>query len=313
MPRKLRIEYENALYHVINRGNDRDGVFETAGAPEVVLKALEEASATYGWIVHAYVIMKSHYHLAIETPKPNLVDGMHWLQSTIAGNVKRLGKSRGPVFQGRYKAILLEDVTVLTRVVNYIHLNPVRARVVKAEKVGNFEWSSLKRFVNGPRFKNLGAKTWLRTLGFSDTKAGWKSYLERLIELAGDKAQQEQQGFAKLSKGWAIGTPGWRKALADVHARRALAHGVEAARERALKERRWFRALKQLMSSAKKKNADAIATPKGAKWKVSIAKKLRQLEGASISWIAVNLKMGAPGAVRSYLRRSGTGKGAGPR
>ena len=69
MPRKLRIEYENALYHVLNRGNYRRDVFETEGAAQAFLKALAEGSAIYGWRVHAFVVMRNHYHLAIETPK----------------------------------------------------------------------------------------------------------------------------------------------------------------------------------------------------------------------------------------------------
>jgi REP element-mobilizing transposase RayT len=84
MARKLRIEYPGALYHVINRGNYRRDVFESAGAAEAFVAALREAVAQYGWRVHAYVVMRNHYHLAVETPQPNLVEGMHWLQSTLA-------------------------------------------------------------------------------------------------------------------------------------------------------------------------------------------------------------------------------------
>ena len=90
MARKLRIQFENALYHVINRGNYRRDVFETAGAPKAFIAVLEEASTMFGWRVHAYVVMRNHYHLALETPKPNLVEGMHWLQGTIAARFNRV-------------------------------------------------------------------------------------------------------------------------------------------------------------------------------------------------------------------------------
>src|ERR1700674_1216405 len=113
MPRKLRIEYENALYHVLNRGNYRRDVFETEGAAEAFLSVLEEGSAIFGWRVHAYVVMRNHYHLAIETPKANLVDGMHWVQGTIAARFNRFRKVRGHLFQGRYQAILLENSATL--------------------------------------------------------------------------------------------------------------------------------------------------------------------------------------------------------
>ena len=95
MARKLRIEYEGALYHVLNRGNYRRDVFETAGAAQAFVAVMEDASARYGWNVHAYALMRNHYHLAIETPTANLVDGMHWLQSTIATRFNRFRNERG--------------------------------------------------------------------------------------------------------------------------------------------------------------------------------------------------------------------------
>ena len=304
MPRKLRIEYEGALYHVLNRGNYRRDVFETAGAAQAFLSALEEGSGIYGWRVHAFVVMRNHYHLAVETPKANLVDGMHWLQSTIAARFNRFRDVRGHLFQGRSQAILLEDFPTLARVVNYIHLNPVRAGVVEAEKAMDFPWSSLARFMKGPRFQALRAVDWLEAHGLSDTKAGWRDYVEQLVELAGDKESQKLQGFATLSKGWAIGTPGWRKALAQDHAHRAISPGIEAAQKRDLKEARWQDSLQALMTAAKRTNAEAISTPKGSTWKIQLAKKLRQSEGASIAWIAENLHMGRPGAVRTYLSQN---------
>jgi len=126
MARKLRIEYEGALYHVLNRGNYRRDLFETVGAAKAFLAVLEEGSAMFNWRVHAYVLMRNHYHLALETPLPNLVEGMHWLQGTIATRFNRFRQEQGHLFQGRYHAILLEDRSVLSRVVDYVHLNPVQ-------------------------------------------------------------------------------------------------------------------------------------------------------------------------------------------
>ena len=127
MARKLRIQYEGALYHVINRGNYRRDVFGTVGAAQAFEKAVGEACEWQGWRLHAYVVMSNHYHLAIETPRANLVEGMHWLQSTFATRFNRLRQARGHLFQGRYQAVLIEDAAALARVVDYIHLNPVRA------------------------------------------------------------------------------------------------------------------------------------------------------------------------------------------
>ena len=107
MARSLRIQYEGALYHVINRGNYRSDIYASDGAAQSFLSTVIEAVQRHGWQLHAYVIMRNHYHLAIETPLPNLTIGMRWLQSTAATRFNRFRKENGHVFQGRYKALLL--------------------------------------------------------------------------------------------------------------------------------------------------------------------------------------------------------------
>ena len=102
MARKLRIEYEGALYHVINRGNYRADIFASDGAREAFAECLWEACEKTGWRVHAYVIMRNHYHVALETPNGDLVAGMKWLQATFANRFNRFRKELGHVFQGRY-------------------------------------------------------------------------------------------------------------------------------------------------------------------------------------------------------------------
>jgi putative transposase len=82
--RRLRIQFPGAIYHVINRGNYRRDLFLSAAEAKAFLETVREARDLMGWRVHAYVLMRNHYHLAIETPEPNLVEGMHWLQSTWA-------------------------------------------------------------------------------------------------------------------------------------------------------------------------------------------------------------------------------------
>ena len=248
MARKLRIQYQGALYHVLNRGNYRRDVFETAGAAQAFVAVMEEASARYGWRIHAYVIMRNHYHLAVETPKANLVDGMHWLQGTIGTRFNRFRSERGHLFQGRYQAILLEDFATVGRVANYLHLNPVRAGIVPADQAVNFRWSSLARFVKGPRFASLIASDWLSSLGLTDTESGWKGYMEQLGDLASDPEEQERQGFAGISRGWALGTPAWRQALARDHAHRAISPGIEAEPLQEMKMAQWSLAFDRLMT-----------------------------------------------------------------
>ena len=99
MARKLRLEYEGAIYHVISRGNYRAKVFGAEKTKAAFLKCLGEASAKSGWAVHAWCVMSNHYHLCFTTPQPNLVEGMRWLQATFSMRFSRLRNERGNVFQ----------------------------------------------------------------------------------------------------------------------------------------------------------------------------------------------------------------------
>ena len=115
MARRLRIQFPGAIYHVINRGNYRRDLFLSVGEAQAFLETLREARDLMGWHVHAYVLMRNHYHLAVETPEPNLVEGMHWLQSTWATRFNRFRQERGHLFQGRYQSLLIEDASALAR------------------------------------------------------------------------------------------------------------------------------------------------------------------------------------------------------
>ena len=108
------MQYEGALYHVINRGNYRSAVFGTKGARDAFLKCLGEACTKSKWVVHAYILMSNHYHLALETPKGNLVEGMRWLQSTFANRYNRLRGENGHVRTPRSHDLLrkISKITV---------------------------------------------------------------------------------------------------------------------------------------------------------------------------------------------------------
>ncbi|RKX35548.1 MAG: transposase [Verrucomicrobia bacterium] len=303
MARKLRIEYQGALYHVLNRGNYRRDVFERAGEAIAFTGALEEATKLFSWRIHAYVVMRNHYHLALETPEPNLVDGMHWLQSTFATRFNRFRQENGHLFQGRYQSLLVEDDAALSRLVNYIHLNPVRSGMVASEDAASFRWGSLGRFVRGPRFEGLEAERWLSALGLSDGSEDWVEYLEMLHGLAHNAEAQEQAGFSCMSQGWAIGTTGWRRSIAQEHAEKALQPGLSAADARSLREAHWADTLSQLLAEAGKTEKDAEKARKSVPWKVKIAFELRRQSGAAVRWIAEALFMGSPDAVRGYLHK----------
>ncbi|MBI5768031.1 MAG: transposase, partial [Verrucomicrobia bacterium] len=95
MARKLRLEFPGACYHVINRGNYRARVFATEATRAAFEACVFEACEKSGWVLHAFVVMNNHYHLALETPEGNLVAGMQWLQATFANRFNRLRGERG--------------------------------------------------------------------------------------------------------------------------------------------------------------------------------------------------------------------------
>lgn len=301
MARRLRIQFAGAVYHVINRGNYRRDLFETTDRAAAFERCLFETCSRMRWRLRAYALMRNHYHLAIETIEPNLVEGMHWLQSTFATRFNRYRQERGHLFQARYQALLVEPGIALNRVVDYIHLNPVRAAIVPAALVANFRWSSLRRYTRGERPDCLQAGTWLDAIGLSDTSEDWQLYTRQLIDLAGAEERQKELGFPEMSRGWAIGTHGWRQALARVHTKHALAPGIASQELADLKHARCESVLEQLLSAAGKTAADAARDRKGAAWKIQIAQTLRATTSATNRWIAEQLHMGAPNSVSQYL------------
>lgn len=304
MARKLRIQYPSALYHVINRGNYRRDVFAQGGAAEALERTLFEAAAQYGWRVHAYVVMRNHYHVALETPEPTLVEGMQWFQGTFANRFNRFRNEQGHLFQGRYKAQILEDFAVLGRVVDYIHLNPVRAKIVGPEEVGLYRWSSLFRYLRAETNVCMVAACWLKARGgWDDDAEGRCKYADYLSQIARDEAAWEREGLVGLSAGWALGTDAWRKALARDHARLALDPNMSRQEVAEIRQAAWNASLARALSAAGKSEADLVTRPRWQPWKIAVADRIRRDSGAPISWMAERLKLGKASSVRSYLSR----------
>jgi putative transposase len=302
MARRLRLQFGGALYHIINRGNYRRDVFETAGAATAFEKTLSAACIQFQWRLHAYALMRNHFHLALETPEPNLVDGMHWLQSAFATRFNRFRRENGHLFQGRYQARLIEGSTSLVRVVNYIHLNPVRAQLVRPEQVAQYRWTSLRHLIHPPRPSYLVADSLLSQYGLTDTAEDWALYVDELKSLAGDPLRQEREGLTNLSKDWAIGTSGWRRALAEEHSAMAISVGIDAKELSEIKEAKWRLALGAALMEAGK-DLQSLREPKGSPWKIDIAVQLRREVAAPYVWIARALAMGSPSSVRVYVCR----------
>ena len=109
MPRPLRIEYENACYHVMNRGRSRQDIFHEEKDYQSFLNTLAEAHKRFGLQIQSYCLMQNHYHLLIKTPEGNLGRAMRHINGLYTQRYNRMRKTDGPLFRGRYKAILVEE------------------------------------------------------------------------------------------------------------------------------------------------------------------------------------------------------------
>ncbi len=156
MSRPLRLEFAGAVYHVTSRGDGREDIFLDDGDRELFLEVLAEVTETFNWTVHAYCLMGNHYHLLVETPDANLSKGMRQLNGIYTQRFNRKHKRVGHVFQGRYKAIIVQKETYLLELSRYIVLNPVRARMVRAAK--DWPWSSYRSTIGID-----GTPPWLTT------------------------------------------------------------------------------------------------------------------------------------------------------
>lgn len=142
MSRPLRIEYPGAVYHITSRGNEKKAVFKDDQDRETFLKILAHVNKRYHWLCHSYCLMDNHYHLMIETPDGNLALGMRQLNGVYTQAYNKRRNRTGHLFQGRYKAILIQKDSHLLEVCRYVVLNPVRAGMM--EKPDDWTWSSFQ-------------------------------------------------------------------------------------------------------------------------------------------------------------------------
>lgn len=145
MARPLRIEFPGALYHVTSRGDRQEPIYEDDDDRQMFLSILGEVVKEWNWLCYAYCLMSNHYHLLMETPDGNLSKGMRQLNGVYTQRSNRRHGRVGHLFQGRYKAILVDSDTYLLELSRYIILNPVRAGMVETPEA--WPWSSFKAMV----------------------------------------------------------------------------------------------------------------------------------------------------------------------
>ena len=309
MPRKMRVQYPGAIYHVMSRGDRREDVFLDDGDREEFLKTVAEACQKTDWQVHAYCLMSNHFHLVLETPQANLVEGMRWLLSVYSIRLNRRHKLVGHVFSGRYKALVVDGSGngYLRTACDYVHLNPVRARLLASDdRLRAYRWSSLVGYLAAPeqRPKWLRVDRLLGEHGIQgDTPAG-----RQLFEAQMERRRLEEtdpEALKAFRRGWCLGDTEFKTHLLGLlegklgeHHAGELRHQSAAAKaERIIAEelrrRNWSQA--QLVE---RRECDPE--------KLAVAVRLRQQTSLTIKAIAGRLHLGstrnASERLREYLR-----------
>jgi REP element-mobilizing transposase RayT len=229
MARSIRLQYPGAFYHVMARGNRRESIFRDDDDRRFFLHTLAEACGKTGWRIHAWVLMGNHYHLMLETPEPNLVDGMQWLQNTYTRRFNTRHRLWGRLFGDRYKAIPTEGRTgeYYCGLMDYLHLNPIRAGLVKPrqdQSILDYLWSSAASgYALPPRRRPswLAAADGLAAFGFPENTEGRRRFIERLDGRAAEEARQrcglpplppDARG-GHLRRGWYWGSQAFAETL----------------------------------------------------------------------------------------------------
>ena len=326
MARMLRIEYPGAFYHVMARGNRRETVFHDDTDRKFFLSTLGEVCGMTGWRVHAWVLMGNHYHLCLETPEPNLVAGMKWLQNTVTRRYNVRHRAWGRLFGDRYKAVVVDgsDNAYYGTLVDYIHLNPVRARLVRPKdgrSVLDYPWSSLAggwALPPGRRPAWLAASAGLAIFGLPDTVAGRRRMVERLDRRAVEEScrscgvpvpeKEVDARCSHLRRGWYWGGQAFAekmKALAGAAVtatprvsrayRRTpqhLAHGEQEA----------ARLLEEGLAAAGLRASELEVLPGSDPRKLAIATLIRCQTTVPHQWLADKLAMSSAANVSQHLR-----------
>lgn len=293
MARKLRLEYPGAIYHVLNRGNYRAFVFRSLAARQAFEECLFEACERSKWLLHAFVVMGNHYHLALETPHGNLVAGMHWLQGTFANRFNRFRGAHGHLFQGRYKSLLVEEGERLGTLCHYIHLNPARADLVPIAHLASYRYSSYW-YLHHPRQrpKFLRIETALVAAGaLGDNASGRSSYASFLAWQLTAGPAGRSAAYESMSRGWALGGAEFKRSLLQDHEVAEEIRAWESDGARQVREAKWRLVLEKLMREVPpKERADRRGS---APWKVNAAVAMKKTTDADNRWLAAQLEIGS--------------------
>jgi putative transposase len=304
MARKLRVQYPGAIYHVMNRGDHQEPIFRDDEDRGLFLATLGQACEKTDWEVHAWCLMSNHFHLVVETPRANLVDGMKWFLGTYTARFNRRHRLFGHLFSGRYKALLVEagGRGYLKSVCDYVHLNPARAGLLPARaRLSDYRWCSYAEYLRaaGKRPAWLRVDRLLGEWGIPKDSPAGREQFAVLMETR--RAVEDPAEFKKIRWGWCYGSAEFRQELLDQMSASFGQHhgGAERQESAAAKAERLLRAeLNQRGWDVK----ELARRRKGDPQKAKLALRLRQQTTMTWGWIAEKLAMGVAGYAANSVR-----------
>jgi len=317
MPRQVRIEFEGAFYHVMARGDRREAIVRGDEDREMFLQTLGELAEKTGFRIHAYVLMSNHYHLLLETPRANLSAGMGWFQNAYTRRMNARYRLWGHLFGGRYKSILVEPGECFWALLDYVHLNPVRAGLVGArDGMECYRWSSLPSYISAParRPKWLETKMGYEVCGCQDRASGRREFLnllERRVDwsdprkagtmFSGGKEKPELAVYSSLRRGWLFGSQGFRESMLSLLEKRGKkikkANGYHGAQLSDYGEKK-ARALIEAGLKVYGLGLEELRKqPKGEERKALLAAMIQDETTMKLDWISEELNMGTRAGV----------------
>ena len=301
MARALRVEYPGARYHVMCRGNQSRDIFESQEDADLFVRCLGEMCVRNQVVVHAWCLMSNHYHLLLETPNGNLVDAMKWLQGTFTQRYNARHKLWGHLFQGRYKAKVVddEDASYFRVVSEYVHLNPADAGVVKPGHLDEYQWSSYPLYLKPPSKRPdwLDVVKVLNACGIPNdslkSRRAYESYMNlRHESLALDKLSAEEKADWKhMERGWVHGNKVFRDRMRDSLAEQGRSP-EEREQKRDLSEAAATEVLNKCLIHFKLESSDLSRLAKSDPRKFLIAGLLRYHYPVRAQWVSEQLVMG---------------------
>jgi len=306
MARPIRVEFPGAVYHVTARGNERRPTFRDEVDRRQFLATLGQAAAEHGLRVHGFCLMPNHYHLLVETPRGNLSRGIGWLQTTSTIRFNHRPRRSGHLFQGRFKAHLIETDSYATELLRYVHLNSVRPRDKSApvpvelrKALAQYPWSSHRAYLGSAPAPDWLCTDWLSFFGRT-RREGRKQYQRFIGEAFGVVVENP---WARLQGGLVLGG-------ADFVARVCQLLEGRSGRE----EVRW--SSHQENDAARRAAVQALARQQpercwqvwvrvklGGERRIDVAREYGYKDGSAITQILKRLELAAPSETARRARQ----------